>query len=35
MVGSPRKELVFYDSGHRMPPEYAVKAVSWLVQYLK
>ena len=32
---SPRKELVFYESGHRMPPEYAAKAVSWLVQYLK
>ena len=34
-IPSPRKELVFYDSGHRMPPEYAAKAVSWLVQYLK
>lgn len=34
-IASTRKELVFYDSGHRMPPEYAAKAVSWLLQYLK
>jgi alpha-beta hydrolase superfamily lysophospholipase len=34
-ISSPRKELVFYDSGHRMPPEYAAKAISWLAQYLK
>lgn len=34
-VASPRKELVFYDSGHRMPPEYAAKAVDWLTRYLK
>ena len=34
-IASPRKELVFYDSGHRMPAEYAAKAVGWLVQYLK
>jgi len=34
-IASPKKELVFYDSGHRMPPEYAAKAVSWLIQYLK
>lgn len=34
-IASPRKELVFYESGHRMPPDYAAKAVSWLMQYLK
>jgi dienelactone hydrolase len=34
-IPSPRKELVFYDSGHRMPPEYAARAISWLAQYLQ
>jgi dienelactone hydrolase len=30
-----RKELVFYDSDHRPPAEYAGKAVEWLSKYLK
>jgi len=34
-IASPAKDLVFYDSGHRMPAAYAEKAVAWLLQYLK
>ena len=33
-IAGANKELVFYDSGHRMPPEYAAKAVDWLLKYL-
>ena len=35
LVPSPTKELVFYDSGHALPPEYATKTVQWLVAHLK
>jgi dienelactone hydrolase len=34
-IASPRKELVFYEGGHRMPPEYAAKAVGWLLDGLR
>lgn len=35
LLPTPRKELVFYDVGHRLPPEYAAKAVGWLVAHLR
>lgn len=35
LIPSPRKELVFYDTGHRLPPEYADRAVAWLKNYLR
>jgi pimeloyl-ACP methyl ester carboxylesterase len=35
LVPSPTKELVFYDSGHALPPEYAARAVQWFVTHLK
>ena len=35
LIKSPRKELQFYDSGHRLPPEYAARGVEWLKTYLK
>jgi len=28
------KALEFYDSGHRLPPEYVTRAVGWLKQRL-
>ncbi len=35
LVGSPSKELMFFDSGHRLPTEFVPKAVDWFRQYLK
>lgn len=35
LIPSARKELVWYESGHRLPPEYAPKAVSWLREQLR
>ena len=35
LVASPTKELVFYESGHRLPPEYIPRAVEWFQKYLK
>lgn len=35
LVPSPTKELVWYDSGHRLPPEYANRAVGWLATHLR
>jgi len=34
-VEDKREELVFYNSDHRPPVEYASKAVEWLSKYLK
>jgi cephalosporin-C deacetylase-like acetyl esterase len=34
LIPGTRKELVWYDSGHRLPEEYAPRAVAWLKQYL-
>jgi len=34
LVGSADKALEFYDSGHRLPPEYVPRAVGWLKQRL-
>lgn len=34
LVGSPSKELVFFDSGHRLPSEFVPKAVEWFLQHL-
>jgi hypothetical protein len=34
LVGSPAKELVFFDSGHRLPAEYVPKAVDWFCRHL-
>lgn len=34
MIPGTRKELVWYDSGHRLPPEYASRGVAWLRQHL-
>jgi dienelactone hydrolase len=33
-IPSARKELVLYDAGHQLPPEYAPKAVEWLRDHL-
>jgi dienelactone hydrolase len=33
-IPSARKELVFYDAGHQLPPEYAPRAVEWLRTHL-
>jgi len=35
LIRSPVKELGIYDSGHRLPAEYATRAVSWLTTHLK
>lgn len=35
LVGSPLKELVFFDSGHTLPTEFVSKAVEWFHQHLK
>jgi fermentation-respiration switch protein FrsA (DUF1100 family) len=34
LIPDERKELVWYDSGHRLPPEYARAAVGWLREHL-
>ena len=34
LLPAARKELVWYESGHRLPPEYAARAVGWLRQHL-
>lgn len=35
LIDSPTKELVFYDSGHRLPPDHTKKALEWFQAYLK
>jgi len=35
LIPSPVKELELYDSDHRLPPEYAARAVRWFVEHLK
>ena len=32
LVGSPSKELIFFDSGHMLPHEYMTKAVDWFLR---
>jgi esterase/lipase len=34
MINGESKELIFYDSKHRLPPEHATKAVEWLIKNL-
>ena len=34
LIPSPQKSLVFFDSGHRLPPEYGPRAVEWLKTHL-
>lgn len=34
LVKSPTKEIVFYDSGHMLPPEYVPEAAEWFKKYL-
>ena len=34
LLKSPTKEIVFYDSTHRIPKEYAPKATEWFKKYL-
>jgi dienelactone hydrolase len=34
-LGSKQKQLVWYDVGHRLPPEYAGAAVAWFRNYLR
>ena len=34
LVGSPTKELIFFDSGHKLPSEFVPKAVEWFRQHL-
>ena len=35
LITSPKKELVLYDSGHGLPPEYIPRAVEWFQKHLK
>jgi predicted esterase len=35
LIESPTKELFFYDSGHRLPPDHTKKALEWFQAYLK
>jgi dienelactone hydrolase len=35
LIPGSKKELVFYDSGHRLPVEYVSKAAAWLQEGLK
>jgi hypothetical protein len=35
LIPGSRKELVLYDSGHRLPVEYVAKALEWLQDGLK
>ena len=35
LIPGARKELVWYESGHRLPPEYAPRAVGWLRSNLR
>jgi hypothetical protein len=35
LVGSAAKDLVVYESGHRLPPEYVPRAVAWFELYLQ
>jgi esterase/lipase len=35
LVGSEKKELIFYDSGHKLPPEHAPVAKNWLIDNLE
>ncbi len=35
LVGSKTKDLIFYDSGHGLPPEWSTEAVKWMDKYLK
>lgn len=35
LINSDSKEIYFYDSGHRLPSEWAEKAVTWMQKYLK
>lgn len=35
LIQSPVKELEVYESGHRLPAEYATRAVNWLRTHLK
>lgn len=34
LVGSLTKELVFYDSGHRLPSDFVDRALGWFRQHL-
>lgn len=34
LLPGARKELVWYESGHRLPPEYAPRGVAWLRRHL-
>lgn len=35
LVGSPTKELLFFDSGHLLPAEFISKTVAWFRKHLK
>ena len=35
LVASPKKELIFFDSGHQFPDEWKDEAVNWIKLYLK
>ena len=35
LIESSNKELIFYDSGHKLPPEHSTKVVEWLLKNLK
>jgi fermentation-respiration switch protein FrsA (DUF1100 family) len=35
LIPGSQKEIVFYDSDHRLPPDYVPKAAAWLQDGLK
>jgi fermentation-respiration switch protein FrsA (DUF1100 family) len=35
MIEGGPKELIFYDSGHRLPEQYVAKAQEWFERHLK
>lgn len=35
LIASDTKELIFYESGHRLPSEWTIKAIEWMELYLK
>ena len=34
LIEGPDKDLIFYDSGHRLPKEYGSEAVRWFRKHL-
>lgn len=35
LIESENKKLIFYNSGHKLPPDHAPAAINWFIDYLK